>query len=181
VGQRAEQVGNHVNKAITMWIFLIAALIVVSEQLNAQPELRIEKLGLPLYIGRMKIFGEKIFMESFDGLYVYDETSRSWRSLGQKSSVVDLGNISTVHPSGLVVLDVPYGTLRFQPKTEEIQLEAGVYHQYQFVHSDSIVGLVQTSGERSVRFVWKRWPSLEVIRTDTVYLGGEHAFNDIIP
>ncbi|MBK7411554.1 MAG: hypothetical protein IPI29_03260 [Ignavibacteria bacterium] len=168
-------------RAITMWIFLLVALIVGSVQLNAQPQLRIEKLGLPPYIGSMKIFGEKAFMNSFDGLYVFDEASRTWRSLGQQSSLVELRQIMTVHPNGLVVSHVPLGTLRFQPKTEEIILEAGVYHQYQFVHSDSIVGLVQTSGDRSVRFVWKRWPSLEVIRTDTVDLGEEHAFSDVIP
>lgn len=120
-------------------------------------------------------------MKSFDGLYVFDEASRTWRSLGQRSSLVELSQVMTVHSNGLVVSHVPSGTLRFHPSTEEITLEAGVYHQYQFVHSDSIVGLVQTSGDRSVRFVWKRWPSLEVIRTDTVDLGGEHAFSDVIP
>jgi len=170
-----------IESTIAMWIIILLVLTAVGEQLSAQPQLRLEKLGLAPYIGNVRVLSGRVYMQSFDGVYVFDENSRSWVSLGQQSKLMVLSRDMTEHANGLVVVHVPAGTLRFQPKTNEFDLESGVFHQYQFVHSDSVVGAIQSGGESSVRFVWKRWPSLEVIRTDTVGLGGEYPFSGVIP
>ncbi|MBS1560232.1 MAG: hypothetical protein JSS89_01370 [Bacteroidetes bacterium] len=164
-----------------MWIIFLLTLALVCERASAQPQLRVERLGLPPYVGNVKILSGRVYLQSYDGLYVFDASTHSWASLGAPSKSMVLSRDMTEHPNGLVVAHVPEGTVRFQPLTNSFSLESGVFHAYQVVVFDSVVGAIRVDGETTARCVWKQWPSLDEIRTDTVDLGGEHAYSDLIP
>lgn len=148
---------------------------------TAQPQLRLEHTGLPPVIGTVKQAGGKIFHYTYQGLYVLDNTSTSWRYVGEDTKALLHGEW-IVHPSGIVVVNTQMGTVEFNTITETVTTHEGVFYQVRY--SDTVVAALRTersNNTAALNMVWLRWPSMDTIRIDTVQAPTGRTNNFVIP
>lgn len=162
-------------------IALLIAVCVAYTITVAQPDLRYEKTGLPPAVGNIVSAGGKVFHQSYMGLHVLENATRTWRYLGEESK--RLNNLSwTVHPTGIVVVQNNTGTVEFNTTTETVEVYDGIHFQAR--HSDSIVAqldVVHAEDSTKVRMVWMRWPSMDTARVDELPFTMTPAFQFVIP
>lgn len=163
--------------AIIYTLLLCAAFATAT----AQPQLRLENTGLPPVIGTVKQAGGKIFHHTYQGLYVLDNTSMSWRYVGEDTKALLHGEW-IVHPSGIVVVNTQMGTVEFNTNTETVTTHDGVFYQVRY--SDTVVAALRTersNNTAALNMVWLRWPSMDTIRIDTVQAPTGRTNNFVIP